>query len=616
MIDFLKLFCKYVPPYLWRIAINIILSLISSVFSVFSFAAIIPVLQILFGISNEVLEPVSFSEVHSYASFLEISKSNALYFLQQQIAENGTSVTLLLISLFVFIMSLLANTTSYFATYVRVPVRTGILRDIRNELYRKITLMPIGYFEKDNRGDVMIRLTNDAEEVDYSLGSLMDILIKNPTKIIVYLATLFSIAASLTWYSMGLLLICIFVLVVVGYVLKKYALVGQIYRGKLLSKFDESLALLLNIKAYNSEARMISSFKEVSNSTRKAFNRTNRHYSLVFPLSDFTVTAVMALLLYYGGKLILAGESTLGAEEFIYFLIVFSSIIPCISDIARAGYGIRKAQASVDRINTVLNVPENELQVSLVDNTSNAKLADGSRSALELSAVSYSYGRGLSNAVNGVSFSIEKGSKVAIIGHTGSGKSTLAKLLPRFLEHSEGDIKLFGCNIRQIELGALRDNIAYVSQDSMLFNDSVFYNIAFGNPNAEMVDVIRVSQSLGLHEFIMSLPLGYDTQIGDRGACLSGGQKQCISLARALLKQAPILILDEATSALDFDTEQNVMKVIDQIDGLTKIIITHRLSSIKNCDNIIVMQNGKVIETGTPIELMNSEGYFKNAIDI
>ena len=615
MIDFLKLFCKYVPPYLWRIAINIILSLISSVFSVFSFAAIIPVLQILFGISNEVLEPASFSEVHSYASFLEISKCNALYFLQQQIAENGTTVTLLLISLFVFIMSLLANTTSYFATYVRVPVRTGILRDIRNELYRKITLMPIGYFEKDNRGDVMIRLTNDAEEVDYSLGSLMDILIKNPTKIIVYLATLFSITASLTWYSMGLLLICIFVLVAVGYVLKKYAMVGQIHRGKLLSKFDESLALLLNIKAYNSEARMISSFKEVSNSTRKAFNRTNRHYSLVFPLSDFTVTAVMALLLYYGGKLILTGESTLGAEEFIYFLIVFSSIIPCISDIARAGYGIRKAQASVDRINTVLNVPENDLQVSLVD-ISNSKLIDGSHPALELRTVSYSYGKGLSKAVNGVSFSIEKGSKVAIIGHTGSGKSTLAKLLPRFLEYSEGDINLFGCNIRQIELGALRDNIAYVSQDSMLFNHSVFYNIAFGNPNAGMADVIRVSQSLGLHEFIMSLPLGYDTQIGDRGACMSGGQKQCISLARALLKQAPILILDEATSALDFDTEQNVMKVIDQIDGLTKIIITHRLSSIKKCDNIIVMQNGNVIETGTPYELMNSNGYFKNAIDI
>lgn len=609
MIDFLKLFCKYVPPYLWRIAINIILSLISSVFSVFSFAAIIPVLQILFGISNEVLEPVSFSEVHSYASFLEISKSNALYFLQQQIAENGTTVSLLLISLFVFIMSLLANTTSYFATFVRVPVRTGILRDIRNELYRKITLMPIGYFEKDNRGDVMIRLTNDAEEVDYSLGSLMDILIKNPTKIIVYLATLFSITASLTWYSMGLLLICIFVLVVVGYVLKKYALVGQIHRGKLLSKFDESLALLLNIKAYNSEARMISSFKEVSNSTRKAFNRTNRHYSLVFPLSDFTVTAVMALLLYYGGKLILTGESTLGAEEFIYFLIVFSSIIPCISDIARAGYGIRKAQASVDRINTVLNVPENELQVSLVDNTSNAELADGSYPALELRAVSYSYGKGLSKAVNGVSFSIEKGSKVAIIGHTGSGKSTLAKLLPRFLEYSEGDINLFGCNIRQIELGALRDNIAYVSQDSMLFNHSVFYNIAFGNPNAEMADVIRVSQSLGLHEFIMSLPSGYDTVVGDRGTCLSGGQKQCISLARALLKQAPILILDEATSALDLETEHKVMNAIDEIQGLTKIIITHKLSLVKDCDHIIVMQNGKVIQAGSP-----ADGFFMNSM--
>jgi ABC-type multidrug transport system fused ATPase/permease subunit len=248
-------------------------------------------------------------------------------------------------------------------------------------------------------------------------------------------------------------------------------------------------------------------------------------------------------------------------------------------------------------------------KVSLVDNTSNAKLADGSYPALELRAVSYSYGKGLSKAVNGVSFSIEKGSKVAIIGHTGSGKSTLAKLLPRFLEYSEGDINLFGRNIRQIELGSLRDNIAYVSQDSMLFNDSVFYNIAFGNPNAELMDVIRVSQSLGLHEFIMSLPSGYDTVVGDRGTCLSGGQKQCISLARALLKQAPILILDEATSALDLETEHKVMNAIDEIQGLTKIIITHKLSLVKDCDHIIVMQNGKVIQAGSP-----ADGFFMNSM--
>lgn len=614
MIDFLKLFCKYVPPYLWRIAINIVLSLMSSVFSVFSFAAIIPVLQILFGISNEVLEPVSFSEVHSYASFLEISKSNALYFLQQQITEHGTAWTLSLISLFVLIMSFFANTTSYFASYVRVPVRTGILRDIRNELYRKITFMPIGYMEKENRGDVMIRLTNDAEEVDYSLGSLMDILIKNPTKIIVYLATLFSITITLTWYSMALLMICILVLVAVGYILKKYALIGQIHRGKLLSKFDETLALLLNIKAYNAERRMVSSFREVSDSTRKAFNRTNRHYSLVFPLSDFTVTAVMALLLYYGGKLILAGEYTLSAEEFIYFLMVFSSIIPCISDIARAGYGIRKAQASVDRINTVLNVPEAELQVSLEKNPRNFEKVYCHQTALELNSVSYSYAKGLRNAVNEVSLSVKKGSKVAIIGHTGSGKSTLAKLLLRFLELNSGQIRLFGIDVNQINLSDLRDSISYVSQDPMLFNDSIYNNIIFGNPDTEMTDIIRISQSLGLHDFITTLPSGYDTVIGDRGACLSGGQKQCISLARALLKKSPIMVLDEATSALDLETEHKVMKTIDGIEGLTKIIITHKLSLIKNCDYIIVMQNGSVIQTGSPADLMNSDGYFMNSI--
>ena len=614
MIDFLKLFCKYVPPYLWRIALNIVLSLISSVFSVFSFAAIIPVLQILFGISNDVLEPVSFSEVHSYASFLEISKSNALYFLQQQITENGTVWTLALISLFVLVMSLLANTTSYFASFVRVPVRTGILRDIRNELYRKITFMPIAYMEKDNRGDVMIRLTNDAEEVDYSLGSLMDILIKNPTKIIVYLATLFSITVTLTWYSMGLLMVCILILVAVGYILKKYALIGQIHRGKLLSKFDETLALLLNIKAYNAEKRMVSSFREVSDSTRKAFNRTNRHYSLVFPLSDFTVTAVMALLLYYGGKLILAGDYTLSAEEFIYFLMVFSSIIPCVSDIARAGYGIRKAQASVDRINTVLNISENELQVSLENNPGNIEVPYCNPTAIELSAVSYSYGKGLRNAVNKVSLSVKKGSKVAIVGHTGSGKSTLAKLILRFAEVNSGHIRLFGVDVRKINLSNLRDSISYVSQDAMLFNDSIYNNIVFGNPTAGMADVVHLSQSLGLHDFIMSLPFGYDTVIGDRGACLSGGQKQCVSLARALLKKAPIMVLDEATSALDSETEYKVMRAIDQIEELTKIIITHKLSLIKNCDNIIVMQNGTVIQTGTPAELMNSDGYFMHSM--
>lgn len=613
MVDFLKLFCKYVPPYLWRIVINIVLSLLSSVFSVFSFAAIIPVLQILFGISNDVLEPVSLSEVHSYASFLEISKSNALYFLQQQITENGTAWALSIISLFVFVMSLLANTTSYFASYVRVPVRTGILRDIRNELYRKITFMPIGYMEKENRGDVMIRLTNDAEEVDYSLGSLMDILIKNPAKIIVYLATLFSITVSLTWYSMGLLMICILVLVAVGYILKKYALIGQIYRGKLLSKFDETLALLLNIKAYNAESQMVSSFREVSDSTRKAFNRTNRHYSLVFPLSDFTVTAVMALLLYNGGKLILAGEYSLSAEEFIYFLMVFSSIIPCISDIARAGYGIRKAQASVDRINTVLNVSENELQVTL-ENTDNAEVSYYNQTAIDLNAVSYSYGEGLGNAVNEVSLSVERGSKIAIIGHTGSGKSTLAKLIPRFLDTNKGQIRFFGKDVKQIKLGDLRNSISYVTQDPMLFNDSIYNNIVFGNPNAGMTDVIQVSQSLGLHEFIMSLPSGYDTVVGDRGTCLSGGQKQCVSLARAILKKAPIMILDEATSALDLETEQKVMKAIDAIEGLTKIIITHKLSLVKSCDNIMVMQNGTVIQAGSPAELMSSDGYFMNTV--
>ena len=615
MIDFLKLFCKYVPPYLWRIFLNIILSLISSIFSVFSFAAIIPVLHILFGISTDVLEPIDFATVESYATFLEACKSNALFYLQEQISEKGTGWTLMLISMFIFSMSFMANCTSYFASFVRVPVRTGILRDIRNELYRKITLMPIGYLEKDSRGDVMIRLTNDAEEVDYSLGSLMDILIKNPTKIIVYLATLFSISNQLTWFSIGLLCICIAVLVMVGYVLKKYAMIGQVHRGKLLSKFDETLALLLNIKAYCAETKMFSSFKEVSNSTRKAFNRTNRHYSLVFPLSDFTVTAVMAVLLFYGGRIILSGESFLGAEEFIYFLVVFSSIIPCISDISRAGYGIRKAQASVDRINTVLNIPENMLQIA----ESDGEILDVSLDedvAIELNNVSFSYSSELNKAVDNLSIKVLKGSKAAIVGHTGSGKSTVAKLIPRFLELDSGNISILGEDIHDVSIYGLRDSISYVSQEPMLFNDTIYNNIAFGNDDVDLSEVINLAKNLGLHDFIETLPFGYDTVIGDRGAFLSGGQKQGISILRALLKKAPIIILDEATSALDPESETRVMNFIDNIEGLTKIIITHRLSSIQKCDQVIVMKNGSVIESGSPSELFCSGGYFANTISV
>jgi len=616
MLDFLKLFCKYVPPYLWRIFLNIILSLISSIFSVFSFAAIIPVLQILFGITNDVLAPIDFATVDSYATFLEACKSNALYYLQLQISERGTAWTLMIISLFVATMSFLANLTSYFATYVRVPVRTGILRDIRNSLYRKITLMPVGYLEKDNRGDVMIRLTNDAEEVDYSLGSLMDILIKNPTKIIVYLATLFSISNSLTWFSIALLLLCIGVLVAVGYVLKKYALIGQIHRGKLLSKFDETLAMLLNIKAYNAEERMFSSFKDVSNSTRKAFNRTNRHYSLVFPLSDLTVTVVMAVLLFYGGSQILAGMSVLGAEEFIYFLMVFSSIIPCISDIARAGYGIRKAQASVDRINTVLNVSEDILEASSDAGDTNIVGSYDSDVALRFRNVSFSYASDSANVINDFSFDVKKESKLAIVGHTGSGKSTLTKLIPRFLELCSGNIYIFGRDVSKISLYELREQISYVSQESMLFNDTIYNNIVFGNHLANKDDVIRVAKGIGIHEFIMSLPMGYDTVVGDRGTCLSGGQKQCISIARALLKESSVLVLDEATASLDIESERRIMEYIDSIEGLTKIIVTHRLNSIIGCDQVVVLKNGCLIENGNPQDLVASTGYFANLINV
>jgi ABC-type multidrug transport system fused ATPase/permease subunit len=323
----------------------------------------------------------------------------------------------------------------------------------------------------------------------------------------------------------------------------------------------------------------------------------------------------MAVLLFYGGRIILLGESFLGAEEFIYFLVVFSSIIPCISDISRAGYGIRKAQASVDRINTVLNIPENMLQIA----ESDGEILDVSLDedvAIELNNVSFSYGSELNKAVDNLSIKVLKGSKVAIVGHTGSGKSTVAKLIPRFLELDSGNISILGEDIHDVSIYGLRDSISYVSQEPMLFNDTIYNNIAFGNDDVDLSEVINLAKKLGLHDFIETLPLGYDTVIGDRGAFLSGGQKQGISILRALLKKAPIIILDEATSALDPESETRVMNFIDNIEGLTKIIITHRLSSIQKCDQVIVMKNGSVIESGSPLELFCSGGYFANTISV
>ncbi len=613
MVNFLKLFCRFVPPYLWRIAINIIFSLISSLFSVFSFAAIIPLLQILFGLSDEIIEPVLFSSADSYSSLLECCKVNALYFLQEQISIKGSAWALMLISMFVILMSFLANLTSYFATYIRVPVRTGILRDIRNELYRKISFMPLGYLEKDKKGDVLIRLTNDAEEVDYSLGSLMDILIKNPTKIIVYLATLFGISIYLSWVSIGLLTICVIVLVAVGYVLKKYAMAGQVFRGKLLSFFDETLSALLNLKVYNAENRMLSAFKNISNLTRKAFNRTNQHYSLVFPLSDFTVTAVLGVLLYFGGMHILAGDASLGGEEFIYFLLVFTSIIPCISDIARAGYGIRKAQASVDRINTVLNIPEAELEIAKGSDAELGKQLKLDEELIIFRNVKFEYEPSCPILKN-ISFTIRRGEKVAIVGHTGSGKSTLAKLIPRLLNPTSGHIFINGQDIVDGNYKDIRNQIAYVSQEPILFNDSIFNNIAFGVDTPLEEDVEMVAKLVGIHDYIISTPNGYNTIVGDRGVCLSGGQKQAISIARALLKDAPVIVLDEATSALDIETEKYIMSSIDAKQGLTKLVITHRLNTIRGCDKVIVLDKGVIVEMGRPDELLSSNGYLSKQL--
>lgn len=579
---FLQIIRKYLPKYKWYLAVYILLLVLSALFSVFSFAAIVPILKILFGISDKNLSHILLENCDSFSEIVDALKNNIFYYLQEQISVNGTHYVLIMCGAFIIITSLLNNVTSYFGYYFRIPIRTGISKDIREDLFKKITEINVGYFSKDNKGDFVSRMTSDAEEVEWGIASAIDMVLENPVSIIVYLVTLFGLSWQLTIFAVALLVVCCLAVLWVGKYMKGIALRGQHLRGRILSFFEETLSSLRVVKSYNMEEKQIDRFRIINNDTQKAFNRLNRHYSIAFPFADFLATAVIAIMLWYGGNLLLKGESLLDASEFIYYLIIFHSIIRPLRSMLKASYAIRKSMASIERIDKILNIESPIKQSVNIQHIKSIEKYPDDIPMIELKNVSFSYTD--NNVLQDVSFKIYKGKSFSISGRIGSGKTTIAELMLRFIEAQSGEIIVCGVNIINIPFAELRAAICYVNQEQILFNDTIYNNIVLGNQDVSDAEIYDALQMSGIGDFVKTLPDGFDTIIGERGTLFSGGQRQSICLARALLKKSPILILDEATSALDSKTENFVMdNILSLYKDKTLIIVSHNNSIIEKC---------------------------------
>lgn len=582
--EFWSLLGKFIPIYKWRIISYILLIVLSSIFSIFSFATIIPLLQLLFGLSDIQITYIDASTIKSFDSFLNFVEVNALCFIQEQMLMRGGKAALFIIALFLIITSALSNLISYFAYYVRIPIRIGISRDLRNEVYFSILSMSVGAFSSENKGDFISRMTNDVTEVDCGIGVAMDMLIKEPIKIIVYIFTLVSISFVLTVEALTLLCVSCFVIAIVGKTMKKLALLGQQCIGRILSTFEETLGKLKFIKIFNLNEYFYGNFQKLNQNTMEVLIKTNRWYSIAWPLTDFLLTINIALLLCLGGNFILSSTYLLSAEKFIYFLVVFFSIIPPIRNITKSTYGIRKAMASVERMSYVLSIDKEEKREEVLVKRDLENLN------IIFDNVSFAY---KDNVVfKNKSLKIPTNQFSLITGKTGVGKTTLFNLLLKLYKPLSGKILLNGVDIELLSTIKLRDMITYVSQDTVLFNDSILENIRIGNCQSDFENVKKVANIVGLHDFINSLPLKYNTIVGDQGMNLSNGQRQKIAIARAILRNSPILILDEATNSMDTASESCIYDILKQLyKERTIIVISHNENLELYADNIITIEN-------------------------
>ncbi len=609
MKQFLKVLRRFVPPYKKYLFLTVFFNLLSALLNIFSFTLIIPILQILFKIEDGA--QYAYVPWTGFGNIKDFAVNNFYYYVNQLIENVGPSTTLLILGLFLAFMTALKTGAYFLSSATIIPIRTGVVRDIRNQLYHKILSLPMGFFSDERKGDIITRMSGDVQEVENSIMSSLDMLIKNPILIIVYFTTLMVVSWQLTVFTLISVPLMGWIMGVVGKQLKRKSLTAQALWSNTMSILEETLGGLRIIKAFNAEEKMDSKFRNTNEDYRNTITRVNTRQQMAHPMSEFLGTLLIVIVLWYGGTLILNGKGSIQAPDFIYYLVILYSIINPLKEFSKASYNIPKGLASMERIDKILKA-ENNIPAPIHPKHIDLKQTP---SLIEFKDVSFKYDQKW--VLRHINLTIEKGKTIALVGQSGSGKSTMVDLIPRFYDVTEGELLIAGTNVREVEFHELRELMGNVNQEAILFNDSFYNNIIFGVKNATKKQVIEAAKIANAHDFIMETEQGYDTVIGDRGNKLSGGQRQRISIARAILKNPSILILDEATSALDTESERLVQDALEKLmKSRTTIAIAHRLSTIRNADEICVLHDGQIVERGKHEELLALNGYYKKLCDM